>query len=225
MENQSLSTSMAKDVVPFAIMVQIHPKLFNTSPESETESGEVINSSDISNLCQELEQQPFSDAAITAFGNIMLSYTLALGSESFQKGVIFHELGHNLGRIFNENPKLSQLSLKNFQETKKCLLGIHSGLSVDKASKYFAEDYADFVARKLSPSDSRSPDCEFLRYSKDLNEYEQNSYENPFADDPHSIELFRVIKSLIDLNGTIPNSCKTALEQEAILTLPETCHF
>ena len=40
--------------------------------------------------------------------------------------------------------------------------------------QYFSEDFADFIATKILPADTKYPDCEYLTYSADNAEYNED---------------------------------------------------
>ncbi|HXH74992.1 MAG TPA: hypothetical protein VNJ08_08505 [Bacteriovoracaceae bacterium] len=210
--------------VPFFTYLTMHPE-FSEDKEEELKEGEVAAPGEVLELCQQLEQAPFSDATMTAFGNISISFTLAQGSETYQKGVIYHELAHNLERMFDESEGLSTSSKESYGKAKTCLMGIHTYQSKEPTEKYYSEDFADFIAMKMLPPNTASPDCEYLSHSDETKQYTESTLKNSSEHDSHSSLLFRTLRASVDNSGTIPTSCSEALKNDGNEKLAEGCHF
>jgi hypothetical protein len=185
------------------------------------------SSSAISQLCMDLEQTPFSDRTMTAFGNIMLSYTLVRGNENYQRGTIYHEMSHNLMALLDQESKLSPETLKAYKKAKNCLGNIHNDTKKSDIGKYYSEDFADYVAVKMLPNTTRPIDCELLTFSLENNEYTNNNIQSleVHGHSPHSSELFRVLRAQVDANKKLPKSCNKALETDGIFHFPKSCKF
>ena len=76
-----------------------------------------------------------------------MSYTLALGSPSFQRGVIYHEMGHYLEKILR-GEGISQATSRAFGETEGCLNKVQQYVSGDRYRNFLSEDFADLVSAK-----------------------------------------------------------------------------
>ncbi len=216
--NQSVNF---KEEIALKVYSILHPG--SDDDDSSEEGMEEKYSSDISRLCEEMEQPPFTDKTYTALGNVLLSYTMAQGPKSYQRGVIFHEIAHNLNRVFDERPELSDSTKKAFVENKKCLKALHTTLGTS-VQKYFREDFADHIAMRILPPNTKSYMCEYTTYLSQLNEYVDDSLTADLGSS-HSSVIFRILRGAIDSGKIIPETCINALRNNGVLSFPTKCTF
>lgn len=197
--------------------------------EDETEEG-IKNFSNviydpISSLCQNLNQDPFSDATLVATGIIIPSFSSVLMDEASATSIIYHEISHNLERFLNSG--VSEETNSKFKNSKQCISSMHEYLGEGGKSfgKYFKEDFADYMSALLLPKNSKNGICHSFSYNRYIEEYNVDSFINDNEHDDHSNSLFRVMRHKIDNGGDVPNSCVDAMASEGIFAVSETCKF
>lgn len=179
----------------------------------------------IISLCEGLQQEPFSDATLTATGIINTSYTSALMDEESAVSFLYHEISHNLEKFLNQGISFS--TNEKFENNKQCLSQMHGylGEGEESVGKYYKEDFADYMTSALLPRNSVSGMCHALRYNRDSEQYDVFDFKNQIEEDTHSSTLFRVLRHRIDNSGNVPTSCHEALASEGIFSVSETCSF
>jgi hypothetical protein len=194
------------------------PNEIGVDDEDEEESD-----GDIAELCQRLEQEAFSDATYTAFGEVKVSYTLATAPKNYQLQVIYHELGHNLDRIFRES-SISDATSKAFKVTESCLGDVQKTISGDgNHTNFFGEDFADWVAAKVETNFTKSADCEYLKFDSDSGQYKNKTIFTDQDGAVHSSTVFRVLRYYVDKNKDLPKECSESLISEGVLGFEKKC--
>ena len=69
-----------------------------------------------------------------------------------QKGVIFHEIGHSLYRILEDDSRLDGHTKRSYGILKECLIDVHVHSRMNNGEQYFSEDFADFICNKNAPN-------------------------------------------------------------------------
>lgn len=194
------------------------------NPEEENEDDEE-ETSELGDICDELEQESFGDKTYTGFGKILLSYTMVNAEDYYKEGVIFHEIAHNLEKFLRDTEVSSKKSTDSFNNLTTCLGDVQRSIGVTECEHYFSEDFADFIAMKMSFNKDKSDMCEYLRTDKTSHTYTADTVLNEDKDDTHSSTLFRVIRNTIDKLGNAPKSCIDALNSEGIVVVPSSCEY
>ena len=199
---------------------------FALFPNDTDEEEEEDLDGEITEICKSMDQDAFSDATLVASGDIQLAYTLAKGPEYYQRQVIYHELGHNLQAML-EQEGISRQSLLSFEETKSCVGDVQQYVSQDKFEQFISEDFADWMSFKIEDSFSKPKGCENL-YQDDNGIYEEYSVmRGNIKDDTfHSSLIFRILRYYAAHKRPLPRSCEDALIGEGLLTgLEYQCGF
>lgn len=232
-ENKQTNKNLKKNIndkalYTFASLTAIFPDEFSGNDDEEKENDDEDRNElqgDVTDLCDQLEQDAFSDATYTGLGQINLSYTLPKGPIDYQKGVIFHEIAHNLESIIRRK-NISEHSQKSFDELKICLGSIHIPIVGEgKKDQYFSEDYADLVANRLLLKGVKPLMCQYMVRDSESNKFAHNSIANESEDDTHSSSLLRVLRHYANQSMDLPESCKTALLKEAQLNTQAYCKY
>ena len=191
-------------------------------------------------LCKELALKPFSDSAFSNQGMIRLSYTFFQGSPVYQRGVIFHELGHIFESIFKatdllppQKISLARLDKQSFQHTQECLLSVQKNLFLDRERKFLSEDFADLISFLALPKESPNFMCDYFFYGESgyTDGHLRLKLMNLNQNDNHSSLLLRLLKGELLFRGTLPSSCSEAfLEEEGMKAsflwpVNFLCHF
>ncbi|MFT6632846.1 MAG: hypothetical protein ACJAS4_002811 [Bacteriovoracaceae bacterium] len=222
-QEKSSKISKTKKVMNTMVLYYTH-KIKNKIIDSEEEHEET----DFEDICNNLEQEAFSDATYTSLGKIMLSHTLINAPESYQEGVINHELAHNMEKDLLEllgEGALSEVSNQNFIKVKSCLANMQMANGVEDTEHYFREDFADYVASRFSSVESKPKTCEYLTIDKETRLFKESSIRNSDVSDTHSGNILRIVRAMIDQGRVIPKACKEAIHSEGIIVIPGTCTY
>ena len=176
----------------------------------------------IANVCENLEQQPFSDAILTATDKIMVSFTTALLRPLEAKGLLYHEFSHSLERHLENG--VSFHTNRKYETNKNCLIEIQSHLGID-SDHYFSEDFADYMTSKLLPELKRSFLCEAIYFDESTGSYLSQAFKNQNPKDNHSSISTRLIRHRVDRGESLPQVCSEALAKEGIFSVGESCEF
>lgn len=133
------------------------------------------------------------------------------------RSVVAHELGHAISQIFSA-VKLSESSMKQFKEIRKCSTDNYTEFIPDRVSFIHEgdairseEDTADVFAFMAYPDNGDLFACALIRPTLDNSAYEELSIVNEDGDS-HSTSLYRLIMEAVNKNKTLPVSCQRALE-------------
>lgn len=229
-EESKINTFNLEEVVRGVVQATVLSNSSETIGVSNLSSASPINfitettEDPISSLCEGYQQQPFSDATLTATGIVLVSYTLALMPPSDATTILFHELSHNLEEILSNG--VSAQTNSSFQSNKQCINELHSYLGVENTDgKFFKEDFADFMAAELLPKGFHSGLCHFLDFDRSQNTYDVDTFQMVNEVDPHSNTAFRILRFSVDNNESLPESCVEAMAYEGITQVSRTCSF
>ncbi len=176
----------------------------------ESAAAKDMSSNEYLKMCDREKVKTLSDANYTLLGKIRLSYTSAQALD-LGKGVIAHELGHGISRIFRDK-KASDHSSKKHAEFIKCLGGLHS----KNGEHYHEEDYADWVAGNVTSVNMACIFPQNYRSSGSL-------LENVDESDPHSDDFFRLLHIESLQRAKLPKACNKVLAREKTSVDFESC--
>ncbi|WP_374077735.1 hypothetical protein [Bdellovibrio bacteriovorus] len=148
-------------------------------------------------ICSEVADLNISDATNTIDKGIKVSW-LSVKSPAYGISILAHELGHLVSKYSN-----------SFASQKVCL--------ADKnASLYVEEDFADVIAAKASLQLQNTLSTKQGNFGCLFASVEQTpALKNADPHDVHASGLYRAIQIAQLRKESLPESCKTALQQEA----------
>ncbi len=186
--------------------------------------------SHIVTLCNESYRQDFfSDKSVSdkhfKLPALFISWS-TLKNLSAYKGVISHEMGHQLYAMIRgsseKEDRHSKKSFNNLKEVLNCVADLHGKKdttyeSVDESggpvqlieSLYTSEDFADQFSAFVERGETINMGCLFILEKENL--YSDLSLINNIDQDPHSSGAYRVINIEAVKSKILPQSCSEAL--------------
>jgi len=185
-----------------------HTKSTATAGDVVTLALDTENTSELSSICIEVNKL-IKDQALR---NEHAVYVSPVVTKLWPKtgGILNHELGHLLDYAL-KSEGISDHTRKTKDTIETCLKSRHA-----EASSYSVEDWADFAGQIANDKDAEPFECLFLRDWVGDGEFNKRSFslENSDPTDKHSGDMYRALAKFSMMNGDIPKSCRSALQQK-----------
>jgi hypothetical protein len=167
------------------------------------------SSSDVT--CADFFLNPVPDMALN--GNFSIG-PLTLRYQDYE--ISFHEMSHLLAGEITDAHDKDQMSTKTekwFERTSTCIGKIHNA---DSSAVLVSEDWADWLAAKVSGKHHQPFNCAFLQTPNNQIKPDKKEWTltNPVTGDMHSSTFFRILYGNYLKNEDVPQLCERAIAEK-----------